>query len=195
VLNTFIFCHYSVAIVSLFPLLNVARENGGANISGLNMLDLLYQNNLAVPNADEQNCAYLEATVTSWLQSNYRTHTGSSSRDTNLYLLWAQVLPVRCPFQDELNNGVITTCSQNDSTWTEEGNSVDACTLWDDIPNTTDEGPLKQYFSDELNIRTGVIISETKSTNIEYFDFIGDDQFAAFNVTVMYNQVYSVNVM
>eukprot|EP00978_Attheya_sp_CCMP212_P041425 scaffold237497_cov58-Attheya_sp.AAC.5 len=186
---------FLVAIVGLLPLLNVARENGGSNLTGLNMLDLLYQNNLAVPNATEQNCAYLEATVSSWLQSNYRTHLGSRSADTDLYLLWAQVLPVRCPFQDELNNGVITACPQNSSIWKDEANAISVCTLWDDVPNTTDEGSLLQYFSDALNIRTGVILPNSKSITILYKDYIGDDQVEAFNVTVMYNQGYSVNVM
>jgi hypothetical protein len=71
------------------------------------------------------------------------------------FVLWAQVLPVRCDFQ-EGTNGVITMCTEG-----LRQAAPSTCEVWDTHQNTTDPSPM--YFASALDIReSGIDYSQVE---------------------------------
>jgi hypothetical protein len=118
----------------------------GVNNTASKMVNLLNENNILLAEPNETNCAFLEDTIYSFLGLSAMVPNQIKIYDESTYLLWAQLLPVRCAFQNN-SNGVITQCA-NDS-------SVDpgVCNVWSLNP----EDPTPQYFAHELGIRVGGI--------------------------------------
>jgi hypothetical protein len=121
------------------------------NLVSYNMVDLLQAQNLAAPSSSEEDCSYLKTSVQSWLRM--ATTPQPASRFANVedtFVLWAQVLPVRCDFQRA--DGVITFCSyQGDAI---VARSASACAVWDDNSPPTPEDATEDYFAQELSLRS-----------------------------------------
>ena len=119
------------------------------NNSGMEMVTLLNRNNILLAEANETSCAFLKDTIYSFLglgamvpkKFQYHGRVGT-------HLLWAQLLPVRCDFQN--SDGVITQCTDDNSV----GPAI--CNVWNLAPEDPDDAN-PQYFADALGIRVGGI--------------------------------------
>jgi len=111
VINSYRVAVLLVFIVGMLPLIYSVYPNGGANNRNTNMVKLLNSNNAIAPSNSSKHCAYLEHTMRSFLDASafgvkdffFENKTNSLSAS---YMLWLQILPVRCPFQGP--DGVIT---------------------------------------------------------------------------------------
>lgn len=178
----------------VLPLLSSLHEQ---NLVATELVELLQANNLAAPTTDD--CDFLESAVKSWMNVAVKpqpTSVLSSQEDT--FVLWAQLLPVRCEFQDP--NGVITFCEGNDSLL---NSNEEACIVWDNfapdfndlnstcwakpVPQDCVENYLEGYFATELNLRVGGIrtIRPQAGYDVPYADL---SKFTNFDVTVVYNE-------
>jgi len=111
------------SIVLILPLL-ISRVK--TNSISADLTRVLQANNVQA--LDTEDCDYLKSAVDSWLSIAMVPQPESfvkSHEDT--FVLWAQVLPVRCDWQRE--DGIITHC--DNSTLFEQGHK-DVCELWDD---------------------------------------------------------------
>lgn len=156
-------------IVLVLPMLGSLSEQ---NLVSYNMVDLLQAQNLAAPSSSEEDCSYLKRSVQSWLRM--ATTPQPASRFANVedtFVLWAQVLPVRCDFQRE--DGVITFCSDQGNAIIQEPRSSNACAVWDDNSPPTPEDATEDYFAQELSLRSeGIrqisLQNDTYSTSVIY---------------------------
>ena len=106
----------------------------------------------------------------------------STVEDT--FVLWAQLLPVRCDFQKKnATNGVITFCGNDDHS---------TCMVWDDIydnfteicNSTLDSDCLQNYFASELHLRQEAVTAVTNTNSG-----------VRHTVTVVYNQSSTVSLV
>lgn len=138
------------SIVLVLPMLGSLSLQ---NLVSYNMVDLLQAQNLAAPSSSEEDCSYLKTSVQSWLRM--ATTPQPSSRFANVedtFVLWAQILPVRCDFQRE--DGVITFCSSRGEADIPDLPSLSACTVWDDNSPATPEDATEVYFAEQLSLRS-----------------------------------------
>ena len=134
------------------------------------MTELLQKNNIALAGNNNSTCQLLQESAVDWLESMLpKTNKDNTLLHQNL-LLWAQILPVRCQFQ-EATNGVITSCPPN--------YTLPVCINWEgSSSNSTPE-----YFAENLNLRVGSI------TTNSFVDNVG---FETYNVTAMFSEHRSV---
>jgi hypothetical protein len=186
--------------VLVLPLLDTLRQQ---NLVATELVELLQANNLAAPAQDD--CDYLESAVKSWINVAVRPQPASlvsSHEDT--FVLWAQLLPVRCDFQKP--DGVITFCEGNDSLLNSD---EEACIVWDaHAPDLSElnatcwgepssekclEEDLEEYFANALNIRVGGIRSIRPRAGylVPYSDLA---EFTDYDVTVVYNENPTVSL-
>ena len=138
------------SIVLVLPMLGSLSQQ---NLVSYKMVDLLQAQNLAAPSSSEDDCSYLKTSVQSWLRM--ATTPQPQTRFANVedtFVLWAQVLPVRCDFQRE--DGVITFCSSQEDADIQELPSSSACTVWDDNSPATPEDATEDYFAEQLSLRS-----------------------------------------
>jgi hypothetical protein len=117
---------------------------------------LLQENNLVANSSEPDDCAYLYNAVGAWLlgtsgkEQDYSVF--GARRELDAYVLWAQLMPVRCDWQRE--DGVITLCS-----WTcdEDEHICTACSLWNRTYLPPDEAT-PERFADVLGVRVGGIL-------------------------------------
>lgn len=136
-----------VFIVTILPMIISYRSQNFVNEE---LFDLLHENNVAVSSDSSEACAYLRQFTQAWLLTAESIQPDSNLLNTNAYLLWARILPVRCDFQRP--DGVITVC--NDSSPMRE---LDACALWgknDTLPMVDN---LPGHFAKTEDIRIGGI--------------------------------------
>lgn len=166
---------FRMFIVVVLPVILVLQE---FNPVAPNMVQLLQENNLAA--TSDQDCEYLETAVKSWLTGIAVAQSDSRTENQDTYILWAQLLPVRCEFQKtSLGNepGVITDCGL-----LENYDTPSVCEVW----NITESNPSPDYFAEELNIRQGGIF--------DYFlnDTVGGDNYFSVRVMINHNNIISV---
>lgn len=160
-----------VAIVIILPIISSIRVNGGANVTASSLTDMLQGNNLVASSASSYyGCEYLGNATVAWLQSMALDGT-----DT-LYLLWAQILPVRCNFQGE--DGVVTAeiCRNKASFESSSDAMHNLCSVWV-------SGSSPTSFASKLDIRPGEILSVNLSDA-----FLG----TSFVVNTMFNEASTV---
>ena len=143
------------------------------------LVELLQANNVAAQN----DCIYLESAVNSWL--NLAVVPQPASFLSNLddtFVLWAQILPVRCPFQSE--DGVITSCDDDESTLALANSGV--CKIWEDSAPSNASEATNEYFASELGLRVDGISTITSAF---------DQGFPDYQVQVVYNENPTVSLV
>lgn len=176
----------SVLVVPLFYTVTYQ------NLTSLNLTKLLQAENLA-STTGLYDCNYLEEAIDSWLNLAIVDQREDHEGDTNEtpYVLWARVLPVRCPFQDK--RGVITSCQGKQKRFRTCGECAQyepTCDLWDSSDPIPDVGygnttEIREYFAKELNLRgDGIFVYQQPTTK----DRFALDAMDPFQVTVVFNQ-------
>jgi len=158
----------------------------------INYRDLSTQNLTKMLEAQNRisttDCEYLELAIDSWLNMAILNQLYAWPDAT--YVLWAQVLPVRCPFQDE--TGVITSCTGKQSRF-RDNNFTEICDIWDqaDPPNFIDgnDSAIRNYFASIANLRGDTISAYQRPTVADSSQFETSND---FQVTVVINHMYSV---
>jgi hypothetical protein len=119
----------------------------GVNNSASKMVDLLQMNNIVLAEANETTCAFLKDTIYTFLDLGAIAQSKVQHIDPT-FLLWAQLLPVRCDFQG--SDGVITTCADDLSF------DSQVCNVWNMAPEDPSDAT-SEYYADALGIRVGGI--------------------------------------
>ena len=145
---------HRVFIVTILPIIISYKSQNFVNDE---LAELLHENNLAAPTNSEEDCQYLKEFVHSWLLTAESVQPDSPLLGTNAYLLWAQILPYRCPsLQDP--NGIITLCNSSAARRLKQ-----SCQIWQHTAAeqlATEQlslNNLAEYFADVLDIRVGGI--------------------------------------
>jgi hypothetical protein len=147
------------AIVVVLPLLLSINVT---NRVAPNLVELLQGNNVQANSTND--CDYLKSAVDSWLNLAVTPQPATFvSTQEEIFVLWAQLLPKRCPWQND--DGVITVCSES-----LEKSRQTACETWQKtasllgdesitLHSTTGEAldDVKVDFANELHIRDGGI--------------------------------------
>lgn len=115
---------------------------------------------------NESSCEFLHQTIQAWLDLGANVQSRAPQLNVTDYVLWAQVLPVRCDFLEP--DGVITKCPPNvtaenftDANGTRYIYDPAACALWNRRPdNASDATP--EYYADMLGIRVGGVTEYTE---------------------------------
>lgn len=140
------------------------------NLVNSELVYLLQENNVASPDVDD--CDYLHLFVQSWLRAADSVQPDSWMLPTNAYLLYAEMLPIRCPFQAE--NGRITICR--------DPYTDNSTCIWGpyDMPIYDELDDLPMYFAKNLDIRVGGIRTLSQSSD-------------GFAVKVLFNDNFTVS--
>jgi hypothetical protein len=176
-------------IVSVFPIfLSPVTRNPVT----YNDVSLLQANNVAANSTDD--CAYLKHAVVSWLLTvsdvdvlnNWHHDYGHE-----LNVQWAQLLPVRCPWQR--SDGVITACDEN----AHISDDFPACGIWEATMPDDPADATPDYFAKKLNLRPGELTEYVRQeVAISDFpqdvstDFLEADE---FYVRAIFNQASTVS--
>jgi hypothetical protein len=169
------------AIVVLLPLL---QAFAAPNVVAYKMVDLLQAHNVAAPTNSSDDCEYLKISVTSWLQmATVPQPSLFVGKMEDTYVLWAQLLPVRCAFQRE--DGVITSCEGQDLEihWED----AEACAVWDDSRPPSPNDATASYFAEALNVRSEGI--QRVDRHVSWSDT------STYDTRVIYNQNPSVSLL
>jgi hypothetical protein len=137
-------------IVILFAALDTS---GHQNPLASNFMDLLQANNVVAGSNSTEDCDYMNVAVKSWLLTTSKVNApfavgGGHSDDS--YVVWAQLLPVRCDWQD--SEGVITTCLWGSNFPSE------ICSVWNDTRPLSTEQATTSYFANKLGLRAGELV-------------------------------------
>lgn len=133
---------------------------------------------MAAPSSSEGDCAYLKTAVQSWLKMAAVPQPASlfdNVEDT--YILWAQLLPVRCDFQRE--DGVITFCSSQGENGLLTQAAPSTCVVWDEHSPATPQDATEDYFAEELSLRAEGIRRIYRTFLVNSMD--------TYTTTVIYN--------
>jgi hypothetical protein len=169
-----------VLVTIVLPLLYAVDQQ---NLVADRMTALLQSNNLAALSGIT-DCEYMEFAVESWLNMAIVPQPPSALPSIDYtFVLWAQVLPVRCPFQNE--TGVITSCRGRLSKYREMPQNDDTCNIWDNLSPATAEEASEAYFAEALNLRQGSIV---KKVAVPVGESASIDALSGFNVTVVFNK-------
>ena len=165
--------------MTIFPII---YSYGKSNKYPFNQVELLQANNVAANETDL--CDYLEDAVSSWLkgtstEQNDYTLTRSRKQNPGVFVLWAQLLPVRCEWQRA--DGVITWCPAS------VADDYSVCSFWNrTMPNSTSQAT-PEYFADALGVRVGGII-EFLWTKNAYGNFNASDSNQTYQVQVLLDE-------
>lgn len=152
----------------------------GENNVAPNFVHLLQQNNLMLSEANVTSCEFLQQTIEAWLDVGANVQNPVPQYKITQYVLWAQLLPVRCDFQQE--DGVITNCTAGASF----PNST--CNLWNLAPSDPNDAT-PEYYANLLDIRVGGV-SEYVEIDTELLTFSLDG-----NSSVFPNTTFSVRLL
>lgn len=116
-----------------------------------NQAKLLQANNLISNSTSD--CDYLQDAVYAWLlgtaSEDHDYALLGSRKVLDVFVLWAQLLPVRCDWQRD--DGIITWCSAC------EGDACSQCTFWNETLVPPDQAT-PDYFAEVLGVRVGGIL-------------------------------------
>jgi hypothetical protein len=164
-----------VATLTVIPMLSAMSQQ---NLIAPRFTQLLEANNVASVGR-MTDCDYLEMAIESWLSMAIVPQPPAGIPNVEqTFVLWAQVLPVRCPFQHE--TGVITSCTGRLSKFREQYPAT--CEIWESKAPPSPDLASEEYFAATLNLRPGGIVKEFGAPLAEY------DALAGFSTTVYYNQ-------
>lgn len=175
------------AIVGVLPIISTLAQNGGTNTVSTSMVRQLQGTNLISNTVNNETCSFLEQSIESWMVGVW----GGTPRvdEGDVYVLWLQVLPVRCEFQEP--DGVVTASYCDSMDMESSGNDDDDtfCEVWRDTDATTSIDEL----AEKAGVRTGVV---TVSNEFETWPIIfpenGTTSETVFNVTAIFNQNFTV---
>ncbi len=157
----------------------------GQNIAAPNYVNLLQQNNLMLSEANVTSCEFLQQTIEAWLDVGANVQNPVPQYDVTQYVLWAQLLPVRCDFQDE--SGVITKCT-NETSFSGSYFPNKTCDVWDLAPpDPNDATP--EYYANLTGIRVGGI-TEYAAMDTALLTFALDG-----NSSIFPNTTFSVRLL
>lgn len=161
------------------------------NVVAPEQVALLQANNLIANTTDD--CDFLFNAVSAWLRSMAEVYTAYrfyESTAENMFVLWAQVLPVRCDWQ--LEDGIITQCGPGYETRL-------TCQRWQTTwPNGSDPSTAtSSYFAEQLGLRIGGV---TEFEEIQYssasFGFgsqsAPNQSLTAFEVKAIFNEGHTI---
>lgn len=132
--------------------------------------------------ANVTSCEFLEDTIQAWLDLGANVQTRVPQYNITQFVLWAQLLPVRCDFQRK--DGVITVCTNVTNFTYPEG----SCNVWNARPeDPSDATP--SYYADLLGIRIGGI-TEYKEAQTELLTIALPGNFSSFP-----NTTFSVRLL
>jgi len=168
------------AIVGLLPVFGTIQVNGGTNTISSSMTTQLQATNLIAPGSDDATCSFLKKSTFAWLTGTAGMK-GSINAD-HIYVMWLQILPVRCDFQGD--DGVVTQyfCSQvfRDTASMAKNEKLDnLCQVWGNTNVNSTIAELAQI----AGIRPGEIESFTDEANG-----------TGFSVTARFNESHSVHL-
>jgi hypothetical protein len=147
--------------------------------------------NMAANATDD--CEFLQQAVSSWLSSvaivsDDYVKIGDYKLVEDVYVLWAEIRPVRCDWQR--NDGVITNCDLFD---VEMPGIALACDFWNSSMRDSSNGVTNNYLANQIGIRTGAALDLEKSTwSISAFD--GSIEENMFYVRSVFNECHSVSL-
>ena len=165
----------------MMPLIYSLQTHGGSNLEALHSISTLQENNMKLANASDSTCHFFENSVKSFISANLekRVVMNFGLEKTNVYLLWARVLPVRCDWQGE--DGVVTVCS--------DGLPQEVCNVWSEAnANSTPSS-----FAEKLDLRVGTIVTHSNASHFDSDSLSQKEDM--FNVTAMFNEEHSVTSM
>lgn len=164
-----------VATVIVIPMLGAMNQQ---NRIAPRFANLLEANNI-VALGGSTDCDYLENAIESWLSMAIIPQPPAEVPNVEpTFVLWAQVLPVRCPFQNA--TGVITSCGGKLANFRRTYPTT--CDIWENKAPPTPDMASGDYFAAALNLRPGGIIREFGAPGGR-FEALSD-----FNATIYYNQ-------
>jgi hypothetical protein len=147
------------------------------------MTKLLLATNMAANTSTLESCAFLRSSVNSWLLAASQQPTLYNLLDEqqeNVYLTWAQLLPVRCSWQQP--NGLITTCRDNPAL-----QDLASCSFWNSTFSIVNESqPSREYLASELSVREGGI-SLSQNVGTGPANFGTGNMSAVFYVSAAWN--------
>lgn len=137
---------------------------------------MLQAYNLAAPTNNSYDCDFLENAVGAWLKlggvkSSTQFH---DEYDDTPYLVWAQLLPSRCDWQE--TDGVITICDGSNSDL-----DSSTCNAWNESKPENVTSATTDYFADIFGLRVG---------GFQKIEMTGTDE--NFYVKVIYNAGYAI---
>ena len=124
------------------------------------------------------DCEYLQYAVRSWLgaaATSSRRESYLLTTEKTDFLLWAQILPVRCSWQRD--DGVITMCGPRDF-------QIPACDVWDKTKDLIE--PSDEDIADELGKRAGALAT-FRRTDLEFADFNATEEPVEFRTTAVFD--------
>lgn len=139
-----------------------------------------------------EDCEFLQDATRSWL-SSFAIVSDDYLKPNNdrlvedVYVLWAEIHPVRCDWQR--NDGVITNCDL----YAEDipGLAV-ACDFWGFNTLDSPHGITDNYLAKQTGIRTGEALDLEKSSwGLSNFD--GPPEETAFYVRSVFNESHAVS--
>lgn len=178
-------------IFTVFPII---YSIGGSNHYATNTAKLLQANNLAANTTED--CDYLLNAVYSWLAgatlevSQEGWHFAYQHDD--VFVLWAQLLPVRCPWQRVDGSvpisGVITVCPRAVYADYEE-----ICSFWNSTAPLLPSEATTDYFAAELGTRAGGLLdlSYSEVAPADFNDGLSD---AVFSVRVIASENHTLSM-
>lgn len=164
-----------VATVIVIPMLGAMNQQ---NRIAPRFANLLEANNI-VALGGSTDCDYLENAIESWLSMAIIPQPPAEVPNVEpTFVLWAQVLPVRCPFQNA--TGVITSCGGKLAKFRQTYPTT--CDIWENKAPPTPDMASDEYFAAALNLRPGGIIREFGAPGGRF------EALSGFNATIYYNQ-------
>lgn len=173
-----------VLVVIVLPLLYAVSQQ---NLVADRITQLLQSNNL-VALSGVTDCEYMELAIESWLNMAIVPQPPSELPRIDTFVLWAQVLPVRCPFQNE--TGVITSCRGRLSKYREMPENEATCNIWDTFSPANSDEANEAYFAEALRLRQGGILKK-----VAYPPNPSIDALSGFNVTVVFNENPTISLV
>ena len=160
--------------ISLYPIISTFRYQ---NSCDENLGALLMAHNKAATSLDD--CDYLKTAVASWLGATSSMHNEERylfREGSREFMIWAQILPVRCPWQTR-KNGVITDCEIN-------GDSSSVCEVWEKTATISDAS--EEDIARILGKRPGAI-THFHDEVVVTASFFGAEELIPFSVTTFYD--------
>ncbi|GAX12010.1 hypothetical protein FisN_8Lh104 [Fistulifera solaris] len=175
-----------LAVVAILPSITTLWKQ---NPLGTKSLDLLMAYNIAANSTDD--CEFLQHAVSSWLSSvaivsDSYVKTGNYKLVEDVYVLWAEMRPVRCDWQR--NDGVITKCDLFD---VKVPGIALACDLWNSTMRDSPDGVTNNYLASQIGIRTGEAL-DLEKRKWGMSDFYGSIEEDEFYVRSVFNESHAV---
>lgn len=181
-----------LCIVTFFPAINtlwVANTVASEQVAHLQALNVLSNST--------DDCDFLLNAVVNWLRSGASVHLDRfdwlSSSGHGLFLVWAQLLPVRCDWQRP--DGIITDCRVDERSptagvhcrvWADTWPGVDENTNTDDVAMAT-----PNFFADLLGLRPGGL-QEHDEMALALNDFNATSSVSTFEVRGIFNESHTI---